>query len=202
MFQKVPKGKFGYFNSEKKRRALITFLLFLIPLTAYFIGWAYFKTRLTVVTVVAVVGCLPACKSAVSLIMVLMRKSMEPSLYKEISSHQGELVMGYELYLTSYEKSGGIDAVAVCGNQAVGYSTDEKADLRFLEKQTEQILRQNGFGVKVKFFRELNAFLDRLDSMNAHRESLEKDIPFKPDEKYPELSRNELILHTILAISL
>ena len=45
-------------------------------------------------------------------------------------------------------------------------------------------------------------FLDRLDSMNEHKESLEEGIKFRPDERYPELSRNELIRHTILAICL
>ena len=110
--------------------------------------------------------------------------------------------MAYELYLTSYEKSGGVDAVAICGNQVVGYSTDKKADLAFLERQVQQILQQNGYGVKVKFLRELKPFLERLDSMNLHRESLEKDIKFKLDERYPDLTRDELIKHTILAISL
>ena len=38
--------------------------------------------------------------------------------------------------------------------------------------------------------------------MNQHRESLEKDIKFKLDERYPDLTRDELIKHTILAISL
>ena len=101
MFQRVPKGEFGYFKSEKRRRLLTTVILFLIPLTAYFIGWAYFKTRLTIVTVVVVVGCLPACKSAVSMIMVLLRSPLDAALYRKIHSHQGDLVMAYELYLTS-----------------------------------------------------------------------------------------------------
>lgn len=202
MFQRVPKGEFGYFKSEKRRRLLITVILFLIPLTAYFIGWAYFKTRLTIVTVVVVVGCLPACKSAVSMIMVLLRSPLDAALYRKIHSHQGDLVMAYELYLTSYEKSGAVDSMAICGNQVVGYSSDTKADLRFLERQVQQILHQNGYPVKVKLFRDLNPFLERLDSMNLHREALEKDIKFTPDEKYPDLTRNELIKHTILAISL
>ena len=51
-------------------------------------------------------------------------------------------------------------------------------------------------------FTRLDPFLERLDSMNAHKESLEEGIKFRPDEKYPELSRNELIKHTILAICL
>ncbi len=127
---------------------------------------------------------------------------MDRELYERIRSRQGDLVMAYELYLTSYEKSGGIDAVAVCGSQVVGYSSDEKADLRFLEKETQKILEQNGYRVKVKFLRDLNPFLERLDSMNEHTEALHRDIPFKQDERYPDLSRDEMIKHTILAISL
>lgn len=38
--------------------------------------------------------------------------------------------------------------------------------------------------------------------MNEHKESLEEGIKFRPDEKYPDLSRDELIKHTILAICL
>ena len=49
---------------------------------------------------------------------------------------------------------------------------------------------------------ELKPYLERLDYLNAHREELVKDIVFTPDERYPELSREELIKHIILAISL
>ena len=45
-------------------------------------------------------------------------------------------------------------------------------------------------------------FLERLDSMNEHKESLRNGIKFTPDERYPDLSREELIKHTILAICL
>ena len=54
----------------------------------------------------------------------------------------------------------------------------------------------------MKIFTELDPYLERLDSMNAHKDSLEEGIKFRPDERYPGLSRNELIKHTILAICL
>lgn len=69
--KRIPKGEWGYFKSEKKRRMIITAVLFAVPLFIFFTSWIYFKTRMTIWTVVAVVGCLPACKSAVSLIMIL-----------------------------------------------------------------------------------------------------------------------------------
>ena len=200
--RKTKKGDFGYFNSEKKRRLLITAGLFSLPLLIFFVAWAVNGTRMTVWTVLTVVGCLPGCKSMVSLIMILLRHPMDEKLYKEIRKHAGDLVMSYEMYMTFYEKSGYLDAVAVCGNTVAGYSSDSRIDASFMEKECQKILRGNGFKATVKIFTRLDPFLERLDSMNAHKESLEEGIKFRPDEKYPELSRNELIKHTILAICL
>ena len=50
--KKIPKGDFGYFKSEKKRRLIITAILFAVPLFIFFTSWIYFKTRMTVWTVV------------------------------------------------------------------------------------------------------------------------------------------------------
>ena len=194
---KVSKGNFGYFRSEKRRRLIITAILFAVPLFIFFTSWFYFKTRMTVWTVVTVVGCLPACKSMVNLIMILKCRPMDAGLYQKIHEHQGSLDMAYELYMTFYEKSAYIDAAAVCGNTVVAYSSDPKIDASFMETNSQKIIRKNGYKVTVKIFTDLRPFLERLDSMNDHRESLEEGIKFTPD-----LSRNELIRQTILALCL
>ena len=196
------KGEYGYLAAEKKRRILITAIFFSVPLLIFFSAILYFHTRLTVWTVVAVVGCLPACKSLVSLIMIFRAKPVNADVYHKIHEHAGELTMSYEMYMTFYEKSANIDAFAICGNTVAGYSSDPRIDASFMEKECQKILRGNGFKATVKIFTRLDPFLERLDSMNAHKESLEEGIKFRPDEKYPELSRNELIKHTILAICL
>ena len=123
-------------------------------------------------------------------------------MYEQIQEHCGDLVMSYEMYMTFYEKSAFIDAFAICGNLVVGYSSDPKIDAAFMENEAQKILKGNGYRATVKIFKDLKPFLERLDSMNEHRESLEEGIKFRPDERYPELSRNELIRHTILAICL
>ena len=61
--RKTKKGDFGYFSSEKKRRFLITVGLFSLPLLIFFVAWYANGTRMTVWTVLTVVGCLPGCKS-------------------------------------------------------------------------------------------------------------------------------------------
>ncbi len=200
--KKVRKGDFGYFKSEKKRRLIITAILLAVPLFIFFSSWIYFGTRMTIWTVVTVVGCLPACKSIVSLIMILKCRPMDPALYQKICVHQGKLDMAYEMYMTFYEKSAAINAVAVCGNTVAAYSSDPKIDVPFMESNAQKVIRKNGYKVTVKIFTDLRPFLERLDSMNAHKESLEEGIRFTPNEKYPDLDRNELIRQTILAICL
>ena len=198
----IRKGAPGYIKAEQKRPMLTTALLFAVPLLIFFSALFYFKTRLTIWTVIAVVGCLPACKSLVSLIMIFRCKPVEPQVLHQIQEHAGSLVMSYEMYMTFYEKSAAIDAFAICGNTVTGFSHDSGIDVHFMEEECQKILRGNGFKANVKIFTRLPAFLERLDSMNEHKDSLEEGIKFRPDEKYPELSRNELIKHTILAICL
>ena len=195
---KTEKGDFGYFKSEKKRRILITAVLLGVPLFIFFTMWAYNGTRNTVWTVIAMVGCLPGCKSIVSLIMILMRKPMDEGLYRQIHAHQGDLVMAYEMYMTFYEKSAYIDAVAFCGNTVVGYSSDPKIDANFMAAEAQKLVRKNGYKIDFKLVKDLDVFLERLDSMNEHKDSLESGIKFTPDERYPGYTRDDMVKHTML----
>ena len=200
--KRVPKGEFGYFRSEQKHRLAVTALLLALPVGVFIAAWIILKTRMTIWTVGCVVGCLPACRSIVNLIMLLMRKPMDKELYEEIRSHAGDLTMAYEMYMTFYEKSAYIDAFAICGNEVVGYSSDPKIDTEYVASEAQKIVRKNGYKVNVRILKDLRHYQERLDSMREHRDSLEEGIKFQPDEKYPEYSRNEMIRHTILAICL
>lgn len=199
---KAKKGDFGYIHREKIKRLLTTLILFAIPLAAFVGGVLVTKTKNNIITVIALVGCLPACRSLVSTIMMWMQKPMDSAAYKKIRSHAGNLVMAYEMYLTTYEKSTFVESFAVCGNKVVGYSSRIEGSPQFVEQHVKKILKQNGYKTDVKVMTELKPYLERLDYLNEHQEELEKDIVFEPDSRYPDLSRAELIKHIILAISL
>lgn len=199
---KAKKGEFGYIHSEKIKRVLVTLVLFLIPLAAFIGGVVVTGTKNNIITVIALVGCLPACRSLVSAIMMCMQKPMDPAVYEKIKAHAGDLVMSYEMYLTTYEKSTFVESFAVCGNKVVGYSSRIQGSPQFVEQHVKKTLKQNGYKADVKVLTELNPYLERLDYLNQHKEELRKDIVFEPDSRYPEFSREELIRHVILAISL
>ena len=200
--KKIRKGDFGYIQHEKIRRFLVTLLLFAIPMAAFVGAYLITGTKKNIITVIAMVGCLPACKSLVGFIVMFLQKSMDESSYRKINEHAKDLVMSYEMYLTTYEKSTFVESFAICGNKVIGYSSRIDGSPQFVEQHVKKILKQNGYKVDVKVMTELKPYLERLDYLNAHKEEMVKDIIFTPDERYPELSREELIKHIILAISL
>ncbi len=199
---KVRKGDYGYVKAERKKRLLTTIILFLIPILAYIGGVIVTETNKNIITIIALVGCLPACKSMVGLIMIFLVKPMELAHYEKIAQHAGDLVISYEMFLTTYEKNTDVECFAICGNKVIGFSSKIKGSTQFIEDHVRKILRQNGYKTEVKVLTELKPFLERLDYLNQHKEELTKDIVFEPDERYPDLSREELMKHTILAISL
>ncbi len=201
--KRVHKGKFGYLKAQRKKQLVITAVLYAVPLLLFFTGLSQTGTRKNLFTVIALVGCLPACKWTVNLVMLFLQKPMPRELYEKIAPHEGTLVTAYELTITSYEKNTPIAAVAICGNEVVGYTQEEKADCAFVEKHISKILQQNHFyGVHVKVGKDLKRYLERMDQLNKREKELRKGIKFVPDPRYPQLSREELICHTILAISL
>lgn len=200
--KKVQKGSAGYVAYERKKRLMITILMFAIPLVIFFSGIAYAHTRKNILTVIAIVGILPAAKCAVNWIMILLQKPADPEIVEQTEKRAGNLTRGYELMVTAYEGRLPLDALVVCGNQVVCYCSAEKGKYEFMEKHMAKILSSNGYrSVKVKIFRERKPYLERIDQLAGNPEKYRDGISFKPDETYPDLSREELILHVLMAIS-
>ena len=198
---KEKKGYYGYVKKERIKRLSMTLVLFAIPLLLFVTGYLTSKTTKNLFTVIAVVGCLPACKSLVGLIMVFLVKPMQESDYREIRKHTGQVLVGYELYITSYDHSEFVCAAAVHGGQIICYSDRLKNPPEILEDHIAGLMQQNGFKEKVKVFTRLDQFTARLDSLNEHYEELDKTT-FTPDPHYPDYNRNQLIMHLLYRLAL
>ena len=194
------KGEHGYTDVHKRTQLLKTFLFFLIPIAIFVIGYVTTDTKRNYFTILAIVGCLPACKELVNVIMFLKRRSMPQAMYQEIEALAGSLVRAYELVFTPYEKNYPVHSLVVRGQEIAGYTTLKNTDLRPLQEHIAKTLKENGIsGVHVHIFPDLKAYLDRVDAL-AGKEP--EEIPFTPDERYPELGREELIRKLLLALSL
>lgn len=198
---KEKKGYYGYVKKERIKRLVTTLALFAIPLLLFVTGYVTTKSTKNLFTVIAVVGCLPACKSMVGLIMIFLVKPMKEGDYRKISSHAGNVLVGYELYITSYDNSEFVCAAAVHGSQIICYSDRLKNPPELLEEHIGKLMDQNGYHQKVKVFTRLDQFTDRLDTLNAHLEELDKTA-FTPDPRYPDYDRNQMIMHLLYRLAL
>ncbi len=199
---KAKKGDFGYIKAQKKKRTLLTAGLFAIPVIIFITGLIQTGTRLNMFTFVAIMGCLPASRCAVGMVMMLLQKPAEEELYREVEERAGELTRAYELTVSAYEKNTPIDSLVICGYHVAGYTKSPKADTTFAEKHIKEILKGNGYRADVKIFKDKKPYLERVSMLAKQQKETEAEIPFIPDENYPDLSRSELVKHTIMAISL
>ena len=199
--QKASKGQFGYFRYERIRRLLITIITVLLPATIFVAGIIAYGTEKNLLTVIALVLVIPFAMAFVSLIMVYTHSSIPEEEYREIEEHAGTLTMAYELYVTHETASTMVDAFAICGSTVVGLVTEKKGDPKFTADYIKKVLRSNGIGANVSLMTDRKHFLERLDSMNEHEESL-RDVKFKPDSRYPDYDLEQTIWMFLTQISL
>lgn len=200
--KKGAKGNYGYVKAERKKRLLITLLLFAIPLLIFFSGVIYNGTRNNILTVVAILGCLPACKSTVGAIMIWLVKPMKESDYRAIAAQAGNLTMAYELLFTTYEKNTFVDALAICGNQLVGYSSRLEKGSQDIEKHLTNMMRNDGFALQVKIIPKLEVYLERLAFLEKNQEAIRAGVRHTPRNEEAGISREEQIREQLLTIAL
>ena len=196
------KGEAGYIAYERVRRAFVVLILFAIPLIAFIASYLYFGTRKNIISVIAMIGFIPACMAAVSLIMVFTIRSIPADLYKRIKPHIKRLDAAYELYLTNGDKNILLDCVAVCNTNVVALNTFKDPDLKEGKTHLENVLRSAGLTSSVIIMNDPDKFIERLDSLNEHYDDLMKDSKRINDERYPEDTREKQVIHAIKTVSL
>ncbi|MCM1186310.1 MAG: hypothetical protein NC251_06535 [Lachnoclostridium sp.] len=169
------KGTRDYLKTQKKYEILRTLLYFAISLSIFIGGWATTKTRLNLLTVVAVVGCLPACKSLVGMIMFLRFQGCAPENARIIEAHTEGLTGLFDMVFTSYEKNYNVAHITVKGNTLCGFTQDAAFDEQAFYKHLDGILKLEHYkDVSVKIFKDIHKYADRLEqlkSLNAEEEN-------------------------------
>ena len=158
------KGTKDYLRTQKKYEVIRTFIYFSISLFAA--GYVQTGRRANLLSIVAVLGCLPASKSAVGAVMFLRFQSCGAQAAAEIEAHSQGLRCLYDMVFTSYRKNFVVSHLAVCGNTVCGYT--EKPDFAESQfhKHISEILKLDGHkNVTVKIFTNLTRYTERLEQM-------------------------------------
>lgn len=124
--------------------------------------------RVNLLTIVAVLGCLPASKSAVGAIMFLRFKSCSAQNADAIELHSQGLSCLYDMVFTSYKKNFQVSHLAVSDNTVCGFTEDGGFEENEFYKHINGILKLDGHkGITVKVFASLSKYTDRLEQMKA-----------------------------------
>lgn len=182
------KGKRNYINSQKGYEILRTVLYFVISIALFVAGWIQTGSRENLLTIVAVLGCLPACKSVVETIMYLRFHSCNTENANQIVAHIGELSGMFDVVFTSYDKNFMIDHLTVRGNTICGFSSKDKFEEQAFSKHLDTMLKKDCFkDTSIKIFTDIKKYTERLEQM--------KELP-------EEKGTTEGILATIRNITL
>lgn len=190
---KIAKGNAGYIQSKKKWEITKTCIEFGMVIIVFFTVYLTTKTRLNLLTVAAVLGCLPAAKALVGVIMLFPHQSMQKEKVEEIEKKASKLVKAYDMILTSYEKIMPIDSIVIFENVVCGYTSDNKVDVNSTASYIKKMLGNNKYDkVSVKIFADYKTYLTRVEGMQNMAEV----------EKESSLEHEEGIKRTILSLSM
>lgn len=165
---RAQKGEAGYIRTRKFHLTTEIIFSFAIVIGLVVTGYIQTKTRLNWLTLIAVLGCLPACRMLVNLIMLIPHHSVNESKELEISGHTEYLTVLYDLIITSERRSMPITALVISGSTICGYAPDKKVDVAYAARHIKAILKQNQIEkVTVKVFHDYVAFLSRAEGLNS-----------------------------------
>lgn len=163
------RGTKNYIDSQKKYEIARTLLYFGLSLSLFAAGVIQTGDRVNILSIVAILGCLPASKSAVSAIMFLRFKSCSAQAAEEIERHSEGLDCLYDMVFTSYKKNYCVSHLAVRGNTVCGYAEyDPGFNENAFYEHVGNILNMDGHrDVTVKIFKNLQRYTERLEQMRA-----------------------------------
>lgn len=188
--KKIQKGQNGYLKYQRKIVTLRTVGLFAIAFAILIVGLCTTGTKSNAMTVVAILGMLPASKSAVNMIMFFRFKDSSPKLHERSMAIVHDLPMQYDLVFTMPDKSYQIQQLACNANTICGYRDGDAQSLQKLQEHIKVMLEKDSLkNVEVKLWNDYGQFEKRLQQMQ---------------DKYApaEDSQSNQILSLLLAISL
>ena len=165
--KKIDKGTPGYLDSQKKIEIIRTIIYFSLDLAIFLLGYFQTGSKENLLTVVAVVGCLPAAKALVGVITRFPYKSMDLERADDIAQKTDQLTVCYDMVITSREHIMPVDCIVISGDNIFGYTHYEKVDLNEVSTHIKTILAQNNYkGLHVRVLNEYKPFITRAEGLN------------------------------------
>ena len=162
------KGTRGYLKTQSRYELVRTFVYFAISASLFVAGIIATGNRMNLLTIVAVLGCLPACKSAIDAFMFLRYKGCTAENADRIDAHMEGVQGLYDRIFTSYEINYQVAHMAIRGNTLCGFTQDAAFQEQKFYTHITDLLKKDGFkDTSVKIFNDLDKYTARLEQMKA-----------------------------------
>lgn len=170
---KARKGTAGYICARKRQALLKTILEFGVVAALLILGIVETGDRMNLLTIVAVLGCLPASKAMVEWIMIVPHRTVARQIVADMEEKAGDAESIYDLVFTAEKHIMPVDCMLLTAGNVWGYTSDSKTDASVIEAHIKQYLAANKFtGISVKIFKDYDAFLRETE--NCAKEKTDK----------------------------
>lgn len=176
------KGQYGYINKQRNRVIIWTVILFVIAFSLFIAGYVMTETKKNLLTIVAVLGLLPASKSLVNAIMFCRASGCSEALREKVKVFDDKLVCLYDTYFTSYKNNYPVSHLVLKNNMLCGYTEGKNIDVNACKKHLEDMFNQSGYkNMTVKIFDSEPQYLERLKQLAQLPEEQDKLLQEKID---------------------
>ena len=173
---KSQKGTFGYIAKQRKIEIVKTVIMLALSLGCYNLGVYSTGSNRNLLTLVAVLGCLPMAKFCVNAIMFIRAKGCSQELHDKMEA-RGVSPDYYDLYFTAFKKNYQASALTYKKKNLIVMSEDPDIDTAEGEEHLKSILANAGVSsATVKIFKDADKFIDRLTELNALEEDTNTDF--------------------------
>ena len=160
------KGTYLYLDTQRKYEIARTILFFAISFGIFLGGYISTGTKKNLLTVIAVLGMLPASKSLVSVIMFCRFKSL-----KERIDLEGVL-SAYDMVFTSEKVNYHVAHLCVSGGCIIGYTENKSFNENAFKDHVQAFLSAEKItDMTIKVFSDKKAYMNRIGSLTASDKS-------------------------------
>ncbi len=164
--RKVQKGQYGYISYQRWVTVLRTIGLFAIAFAILIFGICQTGTKSNAFTIIAILGMLPASKSAVNMIMFLRYHNSNREQYEQILKEANGLPMNFDLIITMSDRSYQINQIAYCQGTICGFREGDEKESGKIEAHIKGMLNKNNLKhIEVKIWNEYDAFENRITQL-------------------------------------
>ena len=178
---KTEKGSAGYVKYQQRVRTIRTVILFAVVFAVFIAGLViYGGDRRNICSIAAAVLCIPAAMSAVSMIMMWMRKPVSESFAEEVRKLAGDARVLMELYVTTSEHGLYLHAAVIRDGRVIGYAPEARSAAAFhsVSAHIRKALEESCGPVEVTITRNFEEFREQTDELAA----LQTENPELQDE--------------------